>query len=608
MKLDDSLLLRLFKWADDMPNAPAQAFKIDGQWQTISVQEMANRVLHLANFFSLKGIGPGKVGLIYSNNRPSWVQSDLALMLAGAASSGIYPNSSARQMNYILQHSEAEVLIIDNLESFEKLLKNNCSYQNTDSASLCSENTFTNFYDKTLSVLSPYLKLVIVLDSDEKELPSGLISIAEVLRVGKTCGKLETPQFLEKINKIQPAVLIYTSGTTGVPKAVVLSHQNLAFASNCYAQSWEAPPSGKLFSFLPLAHIAERITNLGIGITNRYTVYFCSNAMVIASELKEVQPTIALSVPRLWDKLKEGVERRIIKMPRHQQRLIHWAMQKAKHYYSLKIKSNPIIKNNPISWWLSLQYWLADLLVLRKIRTQLGLLEAKRIVSGAAALSSATLEWYRGIGILIIEAYALSETSGVLSCGKPNEDTANTVGVPYAGIELALAADGEIITRGPHIFCEYFKDPLASSSMIKDGWLYTGDIGVFDSNGYLKILGRKREIIKNAEGKMISPLFIEAQLEEHFFIDQAIVVGNEKPYLVALITLLDSRPLSEEVLRIIQDHIDVINRNCASHERIKKFRILERSLSIEQEEITPTFKIKRSFIEQKFQSEISSMY
>jgi long-chain acyl-CoA synthetase len=602
VNIDDSLLLRLFEWAATNPTAPAQAFKVDGQWQTISVQDMADRVLHLANFFSLNGIGPGKIGLIYSNNKPTWVQVDFALMLAGAASAGIYPNSSARQINYILQHSEAEVLIIDNLDSLEKLFKNNYLCRSACPASLYNENLPAHIHNKTLSELSPYLKLIVVLDSGEKELPTGLLSFAEALTFGRACGKFDSSQFLENINKNHPAVLIYTSGTTGVPKAVVLSHENLAFASSCYAKSWDAPPCGKLFSFLPLAHIAERITNLGIGITNRYAVYFCSNAMVIASELKEVQPTIALSVPRLWDKLKEGVERRIIKMPKFQQRLAHWAMQKAKQFYSLKIKKHPI------SWVLFLQYWLADLLVLRKIRNQLGLLEAKRIVSGAAALSSTTLEWYRGIGILIIEAYALSETSGVLSCGKPTEDTAQTVGVPYAGIELALAADGEIMTRGAHVFCGYFKDPLESSAMVKDGWLYTGDIGEFDSKGYLKILGRKREIIKNAEGKMISPLFIEAQLEQHFLVDQAIVVGNEKPYLVALITLVNSYSLSEEVLIIIQEHIDFINRDCASHERIKKFRILERSLSIEQDEITPTYKIKRSFIEKKFQSEISSMY
>lgn len=588
----ESLLQKLLKWSQAEPTASMQAFKRDNHWHKISTQECVSRVENLANFLCQMGIKKGDIGVIYSYNCPEWVQMDLALMLVGASSAGVYTNSSIRTIHHILNHSEAKLLVVETYESYLRL-----------------------YGAQPLSEISPTLKKIVVLQgSTESEntkasWPEHVISFSKALEMGKTQEAHANKSFeerLREINRQDRAILIYTSGTTGNSKGVCLTHENLAFASDCYAQSWEAPKVGSLFSFLPLAHVAERITNLGIGIANRYTVYFCSDPLSIASEMREVEPTIALAVPRLWDKFREGVEKRLSRLPQQQQKQIKWAMKIGKEYWNLKVNSCFI------SPWLKLQYALADHWVLKNFRQQLGLGRSLRVVSGAAALSRPTLEWYRGIGVIIIEAYALSESSGVLTCGKPNLETIGTVGIPYQGVEVRLASDGEIETRGPHIFQGYYKDPTATDEMIRDGWLLTGDIGQQDANGCIKILGRKREIIKTAEGKMVSPLYLEAQLENHPWIDQAIVIGNEKPYLTALLTLNEEgktlKISPSELRETIQQYMDQLNSELASHERIKQFRILTHHFSIDRDESTVTMKIKRKVIETNYLDQISSMY
>ncbi len=592
----DNLLEKLLRWSNEAPNEIMQATRnnnyknnksnADIGWKSITTRECVEKVEGIANFLSSIGLVKGDVGAIYSYNCPEWVQMDLALMLVGACSAGIYVNSSLRTVEYIIQHSEAKILVLDNYKSFQKL-----------------------FGKKSLQEISSSLKTILFLESqnNDESWPDGAISFSEALEIGKSLTAFKT--FKERLSEIKlhdRAMIIYTSGTTGISKGVCLTHENIAFVSKCYSESWKAPPKGRLFSFLPLAHIAERITNLGIGIGNRYAVYFCSDSMSIAKELKEVEPTIALAVPRLWDKLREGVQKRTMHLSHENKNQIKWAMEIGKRYWDLKINLKP----RP--FLLELKYFIASQLVLKKIRQQLGLGKALRVVSGAAALSRESLEWYRGIGVIIIEAYALTESSGVLSCGTVDFETLGTVGIPYEGVEVRLAADGEIETRGPHVFEEYYKDPLATKEMKNKDWLLTGDIGSIDERGCIKIIGRKREIIKTTDGKMVSPLFLESQLESHSWVDQAVVIGSEKPYLTALITLTEEGSAahlrSTNLRSKIQEHIDQINLKVASHERIKEFRILTHHFSVDRDESTATFKIKRNVIIANYNEEITLMY
>ena len=582
----DTLLHRLHQWKIEDPSAPAQMWKRDGEWIPISAQELHSRVESLARYLISEGMNPGDIGLIYAYNSPAWVQMDLAFMLTRGSTAGIYQNAAVRQIHYIINHSEAKFLVVDRLEDTEKI-----------------------FQGRAPAEMFPALLKIIVIKNREN-LPEWAIHIDEAVERGRRQPSPTFEELLSKLNTNDRAALIYTSGTTGQPKGVCLSHANMTYAASSYSL-WDPPKRGRLFSFLPLAHVAERTVALGMGLTNRYAVYFCSSPMAIAQELREIQPTVVLCVPRLWDKLKEGFENRMRQMPEKDQKRIRWAMAVSKKYHSLSLQKKPV---SPL---LRLQYAIADRLVLQKIRTQLGIGQAKKMASGAAALSPATLEWFRGIGVRLIEAYALSESSGLLTCGTTEAETAHTVGVPYPGIEMRLGEDGEIQTRGPHVFQGYFKDEAATAAILKDGWLHTGDIGMITEEGYLKIIGRKREIIKNAEGKMISPLFLEAQLEAHPLIEQAIVIGNERPYLVALVTLAESvRPQNPTTLTIedpdlvgqIQEHIDAINRECAGHEKIKRFKILARPFSIESDEMTATLKLKRKVIEEKYAELVESLY
>lgn len=582
----DTLLHRLHQWKNEDPNSSAQKWKKDQIWHSISAAELHERVESIARYLLSEGMSPGDIGLIYAYNSPAWVQMDLALMLTQGSSAGIYINASMRQIHYIINHSEAKFLVVDRIEDAEKIFQGN------------------NPRD-----IFPTLRKIIVIGGSD-HLPEWAIQIDDVVKRGKEIGGPRFEDMLTKLRADDRAVLIYTSGTTGQPKAVSLSHANMTYAASSYSL-WDPPKSGQLFSFLPLAHVAERTVNVGMGLTNRYTVYFCSSPMSIAQELREVQPTVVLCVPRLWDKLKEGFENRLRHLPEKDQKRIRWAMEISRTYQSL------VLQKKPVSPLLRLKNAIADRLVLQKIRTQLGIGQALRAASGAAALSPATLEWFRGIGVILIEAYALSESSGLLTCGNTEEETAYTVGRPYPGIEMRLAEDGEIETRGPHVFQGYFKDEAATAEVLTNGWLRTGDIGVIDHAGFLKIIGRKREIIKSAEGKMISPLFLEAQLEAHPLIDQAIIIGNEKPYLVALVTLAESiRPVNasttcfedKDLIAQIQQHIDMINNETAGHERIKRFKILAKPFSIENDEMTATMKLKRKVIEERYSDVIDSMY
>lgn len=585
--MTDTLLHRLFAWSSEAPDAHAQMWKKDGVWTPVSAGLFAGNVEALARFLMREGFQPGDVGLIFAYNSPAYVQFDLALMLARGSSAGIYVNASAHHIGYIIGHAEAKFLMVDRLEDARRV-----------------------FEGADPRARFPSLKRIIV-NQAEGNLPEWAISFNEAVRIGKELSsssreeRSSSPsreELLSSLREDDRAVLIYTSGTTGLPKGVCLSHDNLIFAAKSYSSTWTPPKTGRMFSFLPLAHIAERMANIGIGLTRRYTVYFCSSPLAIASELKEVQPTICLCVPRLWDKLREGVEMKLKAAPEKKRKIAVWAMRVGSERTRRKVEGGFV------SPFLALRYRIADKLVLSKIREQLGLKHAARTVSGAAALSPDTLEWYRGIGVNLIEAYALSETTGCLTCGMHDTNTSYTVGVPYPGIEIRLGSDGEIETRGRHVFQGYFKDEKSTAEMLSDGWLRTGDIGKFDENGNLRIAGRKREIIKNAEGKMISPLFIEAKLQAHSLIDQAIVIGNERPHMVALLTLPEGVTASAAVTQEVRDFVNGMNRDLASHERVKNFRILPRVFSIESDEMTATMKLKRHVIEKRYEDTVREMY
>ncbi|WP_437578513.1 AMP-dependent synthetase/ligase [Sorangium sp. So ce887] len=593
-----TVLHRLDQWANESPDAPAQRYKSQGEWKALTARDFRDRVHHLALFLESKGFDASQIGAILSYNCPQWVHADLAALLVGGKSAGLYPNSTAKDIQYILTHTEATLLSVQNKEYFQKISG-----------------------EKGEAAVPDSVRWILVFDGDTSISPKAISydqALAEGRALAQQPGAKTYADYLAKIDPRAGAFLIYTSGTTGNPKGAMLSHDNLAYTSDVAAKYWGLPfARGSMFSFLPLCHIAEKLQNVGVGITQRSTVNFCSKFENVSVELPEVQPTLLLCVPRLWEKMMEGVMAKVRGGKGAKKKLAEWALAVGARVAEAKYaKRAP----SPLD---ALQLKLADKLVLSKVRAALGLGKAEILASGAAALAPHISTWFRALGLEILEDFGQTESTGVICMTEPGVESAGTVGKPVPGMEFKLAEDGEILTRGRHVFVGYHKDEAATAAALEDGWLHTGDLGEWNERGQLKIRGRKKEILKTSGGKMIAPLPIEEKLKAAEIISQVCMVGDGRKYLSALITLTevklaelkgggalsgDTAITSPEVVRQVKVHIDALNAELASFEQIKKFTVLIREFSVQDGEMTPTLKMKRNVIEQRFRSVIDQMY
>ncbi|WP_437318441.1 AMP-dependent synthetase/ligase [Sorangium sp. So ce385] len=593
-----TVLHRLDQWANESPYAPAQRYKSGGEWTTLTARDLRDRVHHLALFLESRGFDASQIGAILSYNCPQWVHVDLAALLVGGKSAGLYPNSTAKDIHYILTHTEATLLSVQNREYFQKISG-----------------------EKGESAVPDSVRWILVFDGDTSIAPKAISyesALAEGRALAQRPGAKTYADYLAKIDPKAGAFLIYTSGTTGNPKGAMISHDNLAYTSDIVAKYWGLPfARGTMFSFLPLCHIAEKLQNVGVGITQRYAVNFCSKFENVSVELPEVQPTLLLCVPRLWEKMMEGVMAKVRGGKGAKKKLAEWALSVGARVAEAKYaKRAP----SPLD---ALQLKLADRLVLGKVRAALGLGKAEMLASGAAALAPHISTWFRALGLEILEDFGQTESTGVICMTEPGVESAGTVGKPVPGVEFKLADDGEILTRGRHVFVGYYKDEAATAAALEDRWLHTGDLGEWNERGQLKIRGRKKEILKTSGGKMIAPLPIEEKLKAAEIISQVCMVGDGRKYVSALITLTEAK-LAElkgrgalssdaaittpEVVDQVKAHIDALNAGLASFEQIKKFTVLGREFSVQDGEMTPTLKMKRNVIEQRFRGVIDQMY
>lgn len=596
-----TVLHRLSRWADADPKAVAQRYKQNNTWHPITAREFRDRVHFLAAYLESRGVTREHAGAVFAYNSPEWVHTDLALLLVGAKSAGIYPNANSKDIHYILNHTQSRVLAVQNGEYLKKI---------TDGGQLPG-----------------FVELVLVFEETPSTPASSLspkaISIASAIAHGRELvqsGKApRIDQYLSKINPNEGAFLIYTSGTTGNPKGALLSHDNLTFTSDIASRWWKLPfGHGSLFSFLPLCHIAEKLQNVGVGLSQRYTVSFCTKFENVASELVEVQPTLLLCVPRLWEKMMDGVLNKVRASEGVKKKLAQWALATGARVADAKYSGR----------WVSpldlLQLKLADRLVLAKVRHAMGLGKAEMLASGAAALAPHISKWFRSLRLEILEDFGQTESTGVICMTESGVESAGTVGKPVTGVEFKLAEDGEILTKGRHVFVGYFKDPEATASTLVNGWLQTGDLGEINEHGLVRIKGRKKEVLKTSGGKMVAPLPIEERLKAAPPISQVCIVGDGRKYLSALITLsetrlgelkaqkptvLDGAVISDpEVLAEIKGYVSELNRELASFEQIKQYTVLSREFSIVDGEMTPTLKMKRNVIESRFRELIDRMY
>jgi long-chain acyl-CoA synthetase len=555
-------------------------------------------VYWIALVLEAKGITSSDVGAIFAYNCPEWVHVDLGTLLLGAKSAGIYPNSTPKDIAYILNHTDSKFLSIRNQDDYKKVV------QGGDD-----------------SVIPQKIQFILVFEGDASFHPKG-ISYEKALAEGRTLAAKNTAKnlkaFLDRLDPHAPAFMIYTSGTTGNPKGALLSHDNLVYTIDMGIKYWGlSPDHGSLFSFLPLCHIAEKLQNIGGGIGLRYTVNFCSKFENVATELPEVEPTLLLCVPRLWEKMMEGVMRKVQGSPIPRRALAYWALGVGAKVSDKKFKGEALSPLETVQWIL------ADRVVLKKVRNALGLGKANTLVSGAAALPSHVCRWFRCLGLEIMEDFGQTESTGVICMTERGVDSAGTVGKPVPGMEVKIAEDGEMLTRGRHVFKGYFKDEAATAQTLDGGWLHTGDLAEKDPRGLIRIRGRKKEVLKTSGGKMVAPLPIEEALKEAPIISQVCMVGEGRKYLSALITLSEGKLAelaqqngtlsqvvitSPQVLQEVQKHVDALNSRLASFEQIKKFAVLSKEFSIAEGEMTPTLKMKRNVIEMRYQDVIEKFY
>ncbi|RYE81295.1 MAG: long-chain fatty acid--CoA ligase [Myxococcales bacterium] len=587
----DTVPQRLVAQARLRPDAPAYHVRDRGGWRATSWRTYADEVRQAGRALLALGVEPGQTTCILGYNRPEWVIMALATMSVGAAPAGIYTTCSHHEVQYIVAHAGSPVVLVENLEQWEKIA--------------AERERLPDLRHVVLMRGAPAVDDPLVL-SWEAFLARGAGASDEA--------------FFARLDALEPgglATLIYTSGTTGPPKAVMLSHRNIAWTSLVARDLVDARPSDRMLSYLPLSHIAEQMFTVYGAVSSGYSIYYAESLARLADNLKEVEPTVFFGVPRVWEKFHAGVAQKLGQARGAKAKLLAWARQVGFAVSTLRGAGG-----QPTGA-LGVQYRLARKLLFTKLHQAIGLGQTRVCVSGAAPIAPEVLAFFCSLDLPIHEVYGQSEDTGPTSFNRPTRMRLGTVGPAIPGVDVTIARDGEVLVRGPNVFLGYFKDEAATAEALVDGWLHSGDLGELDRDGFLSITGRKKEIIITAGGKNISPKNIENALKVHPLVSEAVVIGDRRKFLTVLLALdpeaaaswaagrgVEADAVAEhpELRAELQALVDGVNDTLARVETIKKFKVLPRAFSIERGELTPTLKVKRKNVNQNFSSEIEAMY
>lgn len=575
---------------------PVLMQKIEGKYVGISYSELRDVSTNFAIGLASLGVKPDDHVALISENRPEWVVSDIAIHKLGAVDVPIYPTLTAKQIEFIFNDAEVKYAIVSNSFQFNKVKK---------------------IFNEAKS-----LKKIIVISEKGVELEKDVLSYTHVCQMGADINKKQ-PDFKNKVKaKMNPSnllTIIYTSGTTGNPKGVMLTHSNLV--SNIQATSQLVPiyDTDVWLSFLPLCHSFERMAGYYTAFACGSTIAYAESVETVRDNLAEVKPTIMTSVPRLFERIYNRVHRQVEEGSPMKRKIFNWALATGRKYVIAK-------KHGSISSALAVKYRLADKLVFHKLRTATGG-RIRFFVSGGAALGREYGEFFNAAGLQIIEGYGLTETSPVITANRLDDYKFGSVGKPIPGVEVKIAEDGEVLARGPNIMKGYWNNKHATEESIdNDKWLHTGDIGVFDSEGFLIITDRKKHMFVSSGGKNIYPQPIEGLFLQSKYIDQFVLIGDRRMFLSALIvpdfdavkeyadrnkisyTNEDDLISKPEIYEIIEKEVSTLQKDLSNFERVRKFVLLSRPFSIDGGEITPTMKIRRKAVEEKYQIMIEDMY
>jgi len=568
---------------------PALLDKQGGQWQTTSWQEYRDQVRATARAFIALGLQPRDGVSIIGGNSKRWFIANMAAIYAGGVPSGIYVTNSPEQCHYIADHSDSSIVVVDNADQLAK---------------------FEQVRDRL-----PKLKAIVLMhgESDDKQVVSW--SALSELAARVDAAVLEQRIRDQKADDL--CTLIYTSGTTSDPKGVMICHRNLTWTAATAEGSVKLLPGDRILSYLPLSHVAEQLVSMHLPMVSGSSVWFGEGLDQLGENLREVRPTHFLAVPRVWEKMQAKIVAAGAENPPLMRKIAAWARKQglAGGYAEQQGRRKPLL------------YGLARRLVFSKVHAKLGLDACRMAITSTAPISKATLEFFLSLGIPVCEVYGMSECTGPTTLSLPWNYRTGSAGPPLVGSEIKAMPDGELCLRGPHVCLGYFKNEAATRETIDaEGWLHSGDIGVIDEDGKVRITDRKKEIIITAGGENIAPQLIEGRLTAIPVVAQAVAIGDRRKFMSALLTLDPERlPIEtaaagsdardavaaascQRFLAHLQQQIDEVNKSLARVQTIKKFVILPSELSIEGGELTPTLKLKRRVVHQKYAAEIESMY
>ncbi len=585
-----------FRQTDRLKDRVALRHKDYGIWHRISWTEYGQQVREVATGLLALGLQREDRVSILGDNRPEWVICHLAAMTAGGVTCGVYPTSAPDQVAYVVGHSESKVLFVENEEQVDKVLQ-----------------------------IMDNLRVARVVVWDPKGLwgfsHERIIFFDEFLENGREYLRDHPESLPDRLKDIKPddtAMIIYTSGTTGRPKGAMLSHYNILKLTESFMEANPFQETDEMLSYLPLAHIYENLISLFGAIWYGGTVNFVESIDTLPLNLREVSPTVFCSVPRIWEKYVSMIMIRMSDSTILKRAMYGLAMKVGLRYVRTQ-------KGSRDRLWLGFLYWPLYWLVLYHLKRQLGFDRVRLAVCGAAPASPELFEYFNAMGIPLREGYGQTESTGVIAVQRLDRPRWGYVGEPIPGIEVKIAEDGEILAKGPGVFKGYFKDPELTAETIKDGWLHTGDVGAME-DGFLKILDRKKDILITAGGKNITPAFIENKLKFGSYIQDAVVIGDGRKYLVSLI-LIDEDNVTKyaqdnripfttfadltqnaEIRKLIEGEVSKVNKTLSRVESIKKFELLPRRFYEEDGDVTPTKKVKRRFLEDRYADLIEKMY
>ncbi|PVH30125.1 long-chain fatty acid--CoA ligase [Pararhodobacter oceanensis] len=585
--------------ATDWPDRPALRHKLRGLWQTLTWQDYYHRARAFGLALRALGVERGEIIAVLAENRPEWLIADVGAQCMGVVGNGIYPTASPEQLRYILQDSGCRLLVVENQEQLEKALEVRAECPDLSRILVIEREGLRALDDPQVGFFDDFIAQGDDLASTQAQ------DFEATIDAGKS-GDL--------------AFLVYTSGTTGAPKGAMISNANAIFQMNKAEEYLDAKPGEKSLSFLPLCHIAERMASVFNPLALGLIVHFPENSGTVPNDLREIAPHVVFAPPRFWEKMHSEIELYLRDAIAPARFIYRRALETGRASVEARLAGRKPPRVGPLSRLLN---WLA----FRNVRVFLGLQNCRSALTGAAPVPPDLIRWFLAIGVELREAFGMTETAGFATATPRGGIRLGWAGLPAKDTEIRIGPENEILIRGANVFAGYWNAPEKTAETISaEGWLHTGDCGEISDEGYLALRDRIKDIIITRAGKNIAPTQIESQLKFSPYITDAVVIGEGKRYITALVMIdleqvaryaqdqaipytdFASLTRAPEVVALIQSEIDVVNPRLARVEQIKDFCIIDQLLTAEDEELTPTMKLKRKVIAQKYAALIDGMY